>query len=171
MKKEKYIVLLFIFVLIMLSGCNNLESQVKTPNKDPEPIDIATPVPLEFEMESDYGNIISKTELPIYSKDTEKIIYTITNNNVGKGFYYFSIPCIEYYDNNKWIRLTYYPPDYTQEAERWNICGIEGNNEIQYSCNGAFFPQSVSEGIGDGLYRLVIFVGDKKVYAEFKFKD
>lgn len=58
-------------------------------NEDPEPIDIATPVPLEFEMESDYGNIISKTELPIYSKDTGKIIYTITNNNVRKGFYTF----------------------------------------------------------------------------------
>ncbi len=101
-------------------------------------------------METNYDNISVSTEMPTYSKDTEKIIYTITNHNIGKGFYYFSMPYIKYYDNEEWQHLAYYPPNYSEELTGWNICGIEGNDKIEYSCNGIFYPQSISEGIKDG---------------------
>lgn len=124
---------------------------------------------MDFEMETDYDNPSVKTEFLTYPGDTEKIVYTVTNHNKGKGFYYFSIPYIEYYDQEKWVRLAYYPPNYTEESGRWLICGIEGNADIPYSCSGVFYPQSVTGGIKAGKYRLIIFVGDKNVFSEFEF--
>ncbi|MDD3251346.1 MAG: hypothetical protein PHV18_02165 [Lachnospiraceae bacterium] len=172
MKKQKcIIVFLILSVLVLISGCIKTESKEHEVNVNPEPIDITESVPLDFEMETDYSNIMVKTELSVYPKGTEKIVYTITNNNAGKGFYYFSIPYIEYYDKDEWVRLAYYPPDYYQEIGRWDICGIEGNKEIPYSCNGVFYPQSILNGIEDGTCRLVIFAGNNEIYAEFKFEE
>ncbi len=64
---------------------------------------------LAFEMEQDYENIIVYTEHDSYMVGSEQIVYTIKNNNVGKGFYYYSIPHIEYFCHEEWIKLTYYP--------------------------------------------------------------
>lgn len=147
--KYKSIVTEFLIVSILMSvsGCRAVENVEYEVNPDPTPVNVMETVSLNFEMETDYNNISVKTELLTYPKDTEKIVYTITNHNEGKGFYYFSIPYIEYYDQEKWTRLAYYPPNYGEESGRWNICGIEGNREMTYSCNGVFYPQSISEGI------------------------
>ena len=169
MKYKRIITAFLIFSILMLvPGCKTVEHKE---NPDPPSIDIVETVPLDFEMETDYDNISVETELTTYPKSTEEIIYTITNHNVGKGFYYFSIPYIEYYEQGKWVRLAYYPPNYSEEAGNWNICGIEGNREIEYSCNGVFYPQFISEGIKDGQYRMIIFVGDTKAFCEFEFSD
>ena len=93
---------------MLVPGCKTVEHKE---NPDPPSIDIMETVPLDFEMETDYDNISVETELTTYPKSTEEIIYTITNHNVGKGFYYFSIPYIEYYEQGKWVRLAYYPPN------------------------------------------------------------
>jgi len=173
LKKYKKFILIFLILslLMLMSACKKADNMEPTINADPPSIDIAETVPLDFEMETNYDNISVQTEFSTYPKDVEKIVYTITNHNIGKGFYYFSTPYIEYYAQDKWVRLAYYPPDYTEESNVWTICGIEGNREIEYSCNGIFYPQSVSAGIKEGQYRLVIFVGDTKVFSEFKFND
>lgn len=158
-------------ILIGLSGCKKDEMGVAPVLADPSPADITQTVPMDFEMETDYSNISVKTEKDTYSKDTEEIVYTITNHNPGKGFYYFSLPYVEFYDGESWIRLAYYPPDYRQEAGRWNTCGVEGEPEMEFSTNGIFYPQSVTDGIQDGAYRLVIFVGDTWVSYQFRFEN
>lgn len=162
---------LILSILLALSGCKKEENPQYTINPDPPSVDITQTVPMDFEMETDYGNISVKTERNIYPKNTEKIVYTITNHNPGKGFYYFSLPYVEFYDGESWIRLAYYPPDYHQEAGVWNVCGVEGEPEMEFSTNGIFYPQSVTGGIQDGAYRLVIFVGDTWVSYQFRFEN
>lgn len=158
-------------ILIGLAGCKKEEIRDYPVLADPSPADITQTVPMDFEMETDYSNISVKTEKDTYSKDTEEIVYTITNHNPGKGFYYFSLPYVEFYDGESWIRLAYYPPDYHQEAGVWNVCGVEGEREMEFSTNGIFYPQSVTGGIQDGAYRLVIFVGDTWVSYQFRFEN
>ena len=148
-------------------------AQDLTPNQDPEPSVPVDPedVGLDFVLDTDYSAITVETEFPSYAKDTEEIRYTITNSHEGKGFYYFFIPYIEYYDSGSWTRLAYYPPEYYQENGRWCLCGIENSAEKNFSVSGRFCPEYISGEVKDGLYRLVIFVGDKKIYGPFELKS
>lgn len=166
-------VLLWIMVFLSCSviGCGNAGRQEYEANTDPDLQEINSAVSLDFEMEDAYDNLFAETELLTYPRDAEKIFYTIENRNTGKGFFYFSVPFIEYKDNGSWVRLAYYPPDYNEEGGRWYVCGVEGNRDISYSCRGVFYPEYVLNEIEEGEYRLVLFVGDRKIYAEFEFRD
>ena len=42
---------------------------------------------------------------------------------------------------------------------------------MEFYTNGIFYPQSVTGGIQDGAYRLVIFVGDTWVSYQFRFEN
>lgn len=150
---------------IMMNKDKNIDS---VPNKDPETMsadDLSSTSPIDVQNELEYDNMSVSLEKKSYSVD-EIIRCTITNGNVGKGFFYYYVPFIEYYNNEEWVRLSYYPPE-TQYDEQWYFCAIEGNDNKENSTVIMFDPQYVSETLKEGRYRLVIFMGQNKYYAEF----
>lgn len=159
---------MLIFLMSLLSGCSEKRKVESNPNMDPEPIDISASIPLDFEMETDYSNIILEMEHTFSLEEVEIIECSIINLNVGKGFWYFHIPYIENYADGKWIRLSYYPNEYYNEEGRWYICGVEGNRTESNSCEVFLETQYISEEVKEGKYRIVVFVGNEKRYAEFE---
>ena len=183
-------VLLLIIVCCLLVGCskdkdekiiqttsedttidNNGDIVLKA-NKDP---DVLSKEKLSFTLlnvqtEMDYDNISISIEKELFSlEENDAIKCKIINKNIGKGFYYYYIPFVEYYNNNEWVRLSYYPPE-TEYDEQWYFCAVEGNDNMEYSTITTFYPQYVREELVEGRYRLVVFVGTNKYYAEFNLK-
>lgn len=117
--------------------------------------------------DQDYSNIICYTDNESYPQDFEKIAITVKNQNVGKGFYLFSIPVIERKINDEWVRLNYMPEDYLRENNKWEFCGIEGEENIPYSTRVTIWADELKDDWTLGEYRAVIFVGKEVIYAPF----
>lgn len=165
---RRTIISLILCLLLSFSGCGN------APNTDPEPYKIpGSPesCPFDVILETDYSNITVETEFPSYSKDVDEISYTLTNNNVARGFYFYFMPYIEKYQFGEWVRLSYYPPEYENDASKWHLCALEGNTTDKYSTLQYLDPEYVSPKMTKGKYRLVVFVGDQIAYAEFEITD
>lgn len=95
--KKRILFILFFVSVICLSGCNSNTSLIEG-NSDPEPIkseDQEIQNFLDVEVDSSYDSIIVKMEKDSYSVDSEQIICTVQDNNVGKAFYFYEIPFIE----------------------------------------------------------------------------
>lgn len=95
--KKRILFILFFVSVICLSGCNSNTSLIEG-NSDPEPIkseDQEIQNFLDVEVDSSYDNIIVKMEKDSYSVDSEQIICTVQDNNVGKAFYFYEFPFIE----------------------------------------------------------------------------
>jgi len=172
MKKTQYFVCFIVFVLFFFAvGCNNA-SEESVGNPDPPPLDIETSKlheSLDFEVDQSYDKIRVYTEMETYPLNADKIICTAVNDNVGKGFYIYNIPLVEYNNNGNWKRLMYKPPQY--ETERWSVCGIEGNYTESHSRGFIFNPEYVEQELQIGSYRLVFFLGDgSRIYAPFNLK-
>ena len=116
--------------------------------------------------EEKYDNITVRTEKNTYNISETEIKCILTNENVGKGFYYYYFPMIEYKEDNEWIRLAYYPPE-SEYDEQWYFCAIEGNTTEPNSTITTLFTEYVGQEIIPGEYRLVLFIGPNKYYAEF----
>lgn len=154
------------------TSVGEMTEEILKPNGDPDVLSeefLSEPTPLNVKNELEYDKITVSLDKESYSLEDEVIKCTVKNGNVGKGFYYYYIPFIECYSENKWNRLSYYPPE-TQYDEQWYFCAIEGNDDIEYSTTITFDPQYVSDVLKEGKYRLVIFVGPNKYYVEFDLK-
>lgn len=181
-------VICLIVVCFIVTGCSdkdeilNSSSQeisstmssdiTKNPNIDPEILSsdfLLEPTPLDVQNEMNYDKIIVSLDKQEYSLENENVVCSITNQNVGAGFYYYYIPFVEYYNNNEWVRLSYYPPE-TEFDGQWYFCAIDGYENIEFSTAVKFEPEYVREELSKGKYRLVLFVGPNKYYAEFEFK-
>ena len=125
--------------------------------------------PLNVPVETDYDNIKVELENNIYPLNFDKIKYTITDKNVGKGFYYYYIPFLEKQKDDKWIRLSYTPPE-TQYEEAWYFCAVEGNTTEPNSTTQYLIAKYINEDLTTGKYRLVLFVGPNEYTAEFELK-
>lgn len=170
MRKKAKKILIAILIIIALAIILYPRHKTTPPTPNPEPYNLSY---LEgktsnsgFPYEMDYGNITAATEKISYDKSVEDIICTVTNNNPEHAFYVNSIPVIEKYRFGKWVRLVYYPYDYYWETGRWSE--IIGNEGECFSTVLHFYPEYLEGGLSKGKYRLVVFVGDTKTYAEFE---
>ncbi len=124
----------------------------------------------DYTAEQDYSNIIAFTDKQEYPTTFDKITVTIKNENPGKGFYFFSIPVIEYNDKGEWKRLNYSPESY-EIPEQWALCAILDDTERQFSTSQSIFNDRLKGSWNPGEYRAVVFVGKETVYAPFEIID
>ena len=118
-------------------------------------------------IETDCTNIVAVTEFEQYSTDVERINCTVTNNNIGNGFYIYDIPFIERLQNDKWVRVDFWT-DALMYENNWGFCYIKDNTTKPNSTRVVFLTEYLLEDFCPGEYRLVVFVGCGKVYAPFK---
>ncbi len=124
----------------------------------------------DYTAEQDYSNIIAFTDKQEYPTTFDKITVTIKNENPGKGFYFFSIPVIEYNDKGEWKRLDYSPESY-EIPEQWALCAILDDTERQFSTAQRIYNDRLKSSWNPGEYRAVVFVGKETVYAPFAIID
>lgn len=170
MRKSLQVLLgLFIVFLIMISACYKSKTGISPiqPNIDPEPNQNQECF-LDVCLESDYNHIFLRTMETTYQLDTENITCELINQNPGRGFYFYYIPFIEFYDGDRWVRLSYYPEE-TQWDEQWYLCAIE-NSDAPFSTRIVLQTKSIKENLVPGRYRIVQFVGPTKCYAEFEMR-
>lgn len=117
-----------------------------------------------------YSNIIAFTDKQEYPTKFDKITVTIKNENPGKGFYFFSIPVIEYNDKGEWKLLNYSPESY-EIPEQWALCAILDDTERQFCTAQSIFNDRLKGSWNPGEYRAVVFVGKETVYAPFTIID
>jgi hypothetical protein len=170
--------IVLLLAAIMLMSCNgpvssapsiqnNQNNATHVKNTNPSYQQDNNAVPMRGVInETDYSNIKAYTEQDKYALDVKSIRCIITNENVGKGFYFFPAPFIEKLLENKWVRLDYQPAELSNLVS-WAYCAVEGNTTKPNSTMLTFVPQYLTDGITRGSYRLVIFVGDKTIYAPF----
>ena len=161
-------------VSVLVCGCSNKHSKNSDypPNENPggsieEFVD--NPSPLNVENEDMYNNISIKLDKELYNSQ-DVVECTITNANKGKGFYYYYIPFVEYFNGEEWIRLSYYPSE-TEYEEQWYYCAVEGSDNLEYSTNITLDMKYIKEQLIDGKYRLLVFVGPNEYKAEFEIKE
>ena len=173
MKRSRVRVIIFLVCsLIVLTSCSRYRTSKigKNPNQNPT---IASSDyyhranAIGAENEIFYNNVELTAFEDSYSRSVDKIRCELKNKNAGKGFYYYYIPFLEYYANNEWIRLSYYPPESSYD-EQWYFCAIENNNELEYSTWITVYPKYLEEKLIPGKYRVVQFVGPTVRYAEFE---
>ena len=124
----------------------------------------------DYTAEQDYSNIIAFTDKQEYPTTFDKITVTIKNENPGKGFYFFSIPVIEYNDKGEWKRLNYSPESY-EIPEQWALCAILDDTERQFSTAQSIYNDRLKGSWNPGEYRAVVFVGKETIYAPFRIID
>ncbi len=182
---NKFFLIFLIICCILLSSCDNKSSsslETSSSINDVVIFEQTNPTTEMFETgyndflvdnepEQDYSNIVCYTDFTEYPSTTEKIIITITNKNIGKGFYYNFIPYIEKKYNNEWIRLKYKSDIYNNwmmtESNWWGYCCVEGDESIPYSCNITVKTNEFENQMEEGEYRAVVFVGKEVIYAYF----
>lgn len=60
--------------------------------------------------------------------------------------------------------------DYALEYGEWYLCYIEGNTTKPNSFRVKLMFDRLAEPITSGTYRMVVFVCDKRVYANFRYE-
>ncbi len=118
------------------------------------------------ENETDYSNVVIYPEFESYAKDTTKIELTLTDNHIGKGFYFYPIPFIDKKQNGKWVSIAYDDPSANYEST-WHYCAIENNRSKSNSTIITVLAEYLDGGFSTGEYRVTVYVGDKKVYTTF----
>ena len=140
------------------------------PNPDPQPMSES-----EYEYsfpdmpsETDYSNLVlTKTDGNISSLKTAQIVLDLKDQNKGKGFYFYYIPFIEFYQNGEWIRLSYYPIE-TQWDEQWYFAASEDDLDVEVSARIVVNTKYIMETLIPGKYRIAQFAGPTVVYCEFE---
>ena len=160
------------------------EERVYLPNEDPDQdlgewlTEEGGMFPNEIANETEYDNMVVEMEKTTYKIGTAKIIGYVKNLNVGKGFWAYHIPLLEYNDNGEWVRMRYYTEDMRMGLEMSEWCyvmnGTKEGETVQTICHRApfvLFTDCVLDELVPGLYRLVMCVGPNKYYAEFTLEE
>lgn len=172
MKNKIISVLSIVFLLLFLTACR--ESDFPANNFEPNTKNFENGYPdfdILIETEQDYSNIVCFTDKEKYSPSFEKIDITIKNNNIGKGFYIFTLPIVEKYENNEWERINYSPDSYNyEEGDLWAFCGEEERKDVSYSSCLTIWNKDLEGKWSEGEYRAVIYVGKEKIYAPFEIE-
>ena len=125
---------------------------------------------LDIVLETDYSAIRAYTDQSEYPVDVDRILITIQNDHIGKGFYFWETPYLEKWTDGQWIRQDYRPPELFYES-RVILCGEEGNRTEPQKTGLFFCPRYMVGPLTPGDYRFLIFTGgDKVVYVPVKFR-
>jgi hypothetical protein len=120
----------------------------------------------EVDLERDYSNIEAFTEFAEYNAKVKEIYITIRDSNPAKGFYFLMVPFIEKKADDNWIRLNYQEPALGYQT--WFLCAIQGNHDKPNETRTVFRSEYLRDKFTAGEYRMVVFVGNLKVYAPFR---
>ena len=121
-------------------------------------------------LETDYSNISAVIGKDVYTSADTFAYCDISDNNIGKAFYYYSQPYLEKLVNGKWVNVPLKQQEYALEYGEWYLCYIEGNTTKPNSSRVKLMFNQLAETITSGAYRMVVFVGDKRVYATFRYE-
>lgn len=180
--KKFFCCIIIILSMFTMMACQQTNIKRYTDNTNPEPIknaventgvdsdpDINASVDSAagIGLETDYSNVVASTELESYPFNTNRIVVCVRNMNIGKGFYLYSVPFVEQYKDSEWIRLDYQPPELGTFHQC--LCALESNTTKPQETYLDFKPKYVTSKLEPGDYRLVVFAGDKVIYAPFKF--
>ena len=177
MKKLKKIILFIIVSCMILTSCNSNSEQttqetIATYEHVYETRKISTNdnyfSDLDFEMETDYSNIVIMTEFDTYDKDVEQIQVTIQNNNPGKAFLFFSGVFLEKKVDDEWVKLNY---KYIVKNEMyWALCEVENSPDLQFATRLSINCNDLASELTPGTYRAVGIAGETIVYDEFEIE-
>lgn len=161
---KKIAALCMIAAMLFVTSCDSV--------KEDDPIDAPTMSAydaypgLDIEPETDYSNIVAAAEHETYSKDVDKITVIATNYNVGKGFYIHSDKLLQKEKNGRWVNVKYY----ASPMSDWWFAGVEGNKTEANDFHTYIFPERDQIKFSKGNYRLVLFLPDRLLYANFKIE-
>ena len=159
--------LLIITLALTLASCQSNDEYVELTPPEVD-FDMYSSYGLDIEVETDYDNMSVYTEKSVYSLQDEYIKCKITNNNVGKGFYFYNTPSIQKKVGDVWETLSY---DTTGILySRYGFCGVEDDNERSYTTTIRLYINRVTPKMEKGDYRIVIFTPMKTFYAEFSME-
>ena len=126
------------------------------------------PAGLGVERETDYSGITVYTQYSEYDTDTEIICYYVRNDNEGKGFWLYNCSHIERYDGEKWDLLPFAGEEVLIDFE-WSFC-YGKNKDGLVEATRSFNTTILAEKLVPGDYRIVAYVADEVICAEFKVK-
>lgn len=185
--KKKFMIFL-IPALILLISCNEQYSSTKNTESDFNAIGINTadhkdtpfiltppdsPYGLEENTGHDYSQITAEAEQVEYPADTEKINIKITDNTPGEGFYLYAYPGLEKKIDGQWEPVAM-SGQTLQDAlyDDGFLWGFVMRPDSEYVWTVSSIKRDyLYEPWTAGDYRAVIFLGDRKIYAEFKIVD
>ena len=170
-KKSKFVSLLLIALVSVLS-VSSCGSKSVEGNEDPPPVDFDLNVSggLEIDVEENYDNFSISMEKKVYASKDECLKCYLTNNNPGKGFYFYNVPLVEKKIDGEWVRLFYgYEEDRGYEGQ-YAFCGNENEPDRQFTAVLKVYPELVSPKMNKGEYRLVVFTGKNQQYVEFQIE-
>lgn len=126
------------------------------------------PDDLGVEPETDYSNIIAFTEFDEYDSQTEKILFFARNNNPGKGFWFSFTNQLERFEDGDWIQQKFIKGPMPPWDWGFNFAMTpDGFVESEEMLNTSFLVDDLISG----KYRIVVFVGDDTLYAEFTLQQ
>ena len=159
--------LLIITLALILASCQSNDEYVELTPPEVD-FDMYSSYGLDIEVETDYDNMSVYTEKSVYSLQDEYIKCKITNNNVGKGFYFYNTPSIQKKVGDAWETLSY---DTTGILySRYGFCGVEDDNERSYTTTIRLYINRVTPKMEKGDYRIVVFTPMRIFYAEFSME-
>lgn len=176
MKRIAITVTLCLLFLLSLSACN--EQKITNKNSDEkyefeyefyDPVFfkegmVALGESIGIEIDENYNNVVANVENEPIST-TSIIKCRVCNQNTGKGFpVYTSMALEKQVGGTYWVRLKYQPHDYSE----WCVVGVKEDKEINYSTLLTMDLNDVQSELTAGDYRLVIFLGERNLYVEFK---
>lgn len=163
--KRFFIILMSIFA-ISCTSCDSKQNQIIC-NKDPELLSVEDRnihQLLGISEDESYENIVIHSLKETYSTDDEKLTCVVTNENIGKGFYYYNIPFIEKNIDDNWVRL-----NNTTSNPEWYFCGAD-DKSVTNECHISTLFENIEPSLTNGEYRFVIFTAEKVLYTNFIIK-
>ena len=155
-----------LFLLLCISSCSTQSFPAQT-DPDTSRFDTGyTSYSDDYTAEQDYSNIIAFTDKQEYPTTFDKINVTIKNENPGKGFYFFSIPVIEYNDKGEWKRLNYSPESY-EIPEQWAVvlAVLSDTGEMLTYLGAVDALKTLSKGFEQYGFKRAFIEGDSNVCA------
>lgn len=123
------------------------------------------------EWESDYSNITAEILKETYTPEDDRASCDVTDNNPGKMFYIHQLTYLERLDGDTWVNIPYENKSVYMQEGGWAVCWIEGNYDKPNKTRASVCFDMLSEPMRTGSYRLVVFVGDTKLYAPFEYEE
>lgn len=125
---------------------------------------------LNIDYDDNYDNITATALQSTYTADMTEISCEIKNHNKGKGFFYFSIPFLEKYENEKWVDIYNADPAIRyQYGDGYVLCGIADHehDDMEFSTRVKIQTRNLFPSLKEGHYRFKIYTAKKILYAEF----
>jgi len=132
--------------------------------REPEPIgDLSYTWDTSLDMETSYDNITAWCEHEEYPPDVERVTYFIQNNNPGKSFWIHPDSIVERKTWYGWKRIQ----NLSNTESSWGLASVKNEDDC-YKLTRYFFPKQYVKKLKAGDYRIIVFVGNNRLYTNFK---